>query len=80
MDAHDRKRHISTIMGMSGSRVYVFVVTGRCYVRSRYRSVSVFQSWTCVDVVVVIYWLRRVWYVVGGPCWSPLPFIVFALS
>ena len=51
-DANVRKRHVSTIQGVGGSRVDVFAVPGRCDIRSRCRSVSVFQTWTCVDVVV----------------------------
>ena len=53
MDAHVRKWHTSTI-GVGGSKVHVFVLPGRCDVRSRCRSVSVFQSWACFDVVVVV--------------------------
>ena len=52
MDAHVWKRHVSTIRGAGESRFDVFMVPGRCDVRSRYRSVSVFQSWTRVDVVL----------------------------
>ena len=51
-DAFVRKRHVSTIRGVGGSRVDVFAVPGRCDVRFRCRSVSVFQTWTCVDAVV----------------------------
>ena len=54
MEAHVRKRHVSAIRDVGGSRVDVYVVPNRCDVRSLCRSVSVFQSWTCVDVVVVL--------------------------
>ena len=52
MDAHARKRHVSTIGSVGGLRVDVFVVFSQCDVRSRCRSVSMFQSWTCVGVAV----------------------------
>ena len=45
VDAHVRKRHVSTIRDVGGSRIDdVYVVPGRCDVRSRCHSVSVFQS------------------------------------
>ena len=54
MDAHDRERHVSIIRGVGGFRVDVFVIPGRCDVRPRCRQGSVFHSWTCVNVVVVV--------------------------
>ena len=54
MGAHVRKRHMSTIGCVVGSRVDMFVVPGQCNLQSRCRLVSLFQSWTCVDVVVVV--------------------------
>ena len=54
MSAHTLKRHVSTITDVGGSTVDVYVVPDRRDVRSRCRSVSVFQSWTCIDVVVVL--------------------------
>ena len=78
MDAHVRKRHVLIIRGVGGSRIDVLVMPGRCDARSRRRSMSVFQSWTCAAVVVVLSW-RGVWYVVGVPCWSPLGCILFWL-
>ena len=52
--ARVRKRYVSTIKGVGGSRVDVFVVPGRCDVRSRCRSVSVSLSRTSLNVVVVV--------------------------
>ena len=56
----------------------MFVAPGRCDVQSRCRSVSVFQKWACVDVIVGVvgYSARNyegggVWYVVLVPCRSP---------
>ena len=71
MDAHVRKRPVSTIRDVGGSRVDVLVVPGRYDVRSCCRPVSVFQSWTCVDVVVIVlYHFARNYD--GGECdtWS----------
>ena len=43
LHAHARKRHVSTIRDVSGSRVNVFVVLGRCDVRS-------IDPWVCFRV------------------------------
>ena len=71
MDAHIWKQLVSTVRGVGGSRVDVFVVPGRCDVRSCCRSVSVFQIWTCVDVVVgLVDHFARDYDGVGCDTWS----------
>ena len=54
MGAHVRKRHVSTISGVGGSKADVLVIPGRCDVRSHCSSVSMSPSWTYVNVVVVV--------------------------
>ena len=56
----------------------MFGAPGRCDMPPRCRSVSVFQKWAYVDVVIGVvghsarnYEDGGVWYVVGGPCRSP---------
>ena len=62
----------------------MFLAPGQCNVRPRCRSVSAFKRLTCVGVAVgvVDYFAENyegggVWYVVGGPCWSPPLYMFF---
>ena len=71
MDTRVRKRYVSAVRSVGGSRADVFVAPGQCNVRPRCRSLSAFQRWTCVDDVVgavdhVCAELRGRWGVVRG--------------
>ena len=48
MGAHARKRQVSTIRGVGGSRVNVYAVPDWC--GAIFRSVSAFQNWACIHV------------------------------
>ena len=61
--AHAWKRQVSTIRGVGGSRVDVYVVA-RPVSCAIFWSVSVLQNWACIHVVVVPWWWGA-WYVFG---------------
>ena len=61
MGAHARKRQVSTIRGVGGSRVDVYVMSGRCSVRSSDREcVSELDMYPCCRCALTVGGVARV--------------------